>query len=869
MSDAERWERIQEIFHAALDRPESERARFLTDACAGDADLEREVTAMLEADARESLLERGLADTAGRVLGASALPLRIGPWRVVRLLGEGGMGVVYLCEREDLGSTAALKILRDAWLSPARRDRFLAERRTLARLDHPCIARIQDADALPDGTPWFVMEYVDGVPITEYCNTHRLGVRERLRLFRDVCDAVRHAHAHATIHRDIKASNVFVRADGAVKLLDFGIAKHLESVTEDTRTRTGQRFLTPACAAPEQLRGGPIGTWTDVYALGALLYELLAAEPPYDLRELSAADAERTILETDPRPPSTGAERAGGAAQREWEDLDVLCLTALRKEPERRYVTADALIRDIDHFLGGEPLDARADSAAYRLGKFARRNRGRLIGASAALLLALATAAVYAVRLASARDTALAEATRAQRVQAFMLDMLRGEDADAGPPDSLRVVELLDRGAREARTLDAEPAVQAELFGTLGELYMQLGRLDAADSMLTAALALRRTLAGRDSAANGDVADRIVALGLLRAEQARFDEAETLVRAGLDMTRGTRPPGHPGVAQGTAALGRVLELRGAYDDAVPVLEEAVRMHEAAGISAALADALAELGAVHFYAGRLAVSDSVVRRVLTLNREIHGERHPRVADDLITLGAIRFELGRYPEAEQHYRDALAIHEAWYGADHPAVASNLTMLGRALVYLERHDEAVAALERSLDIQRRAFGDAHPRVASALNELGNVASARGRYDEAERHFSRMLEIYRTVYGDGHYLLGIAVSNLGSVHNARGDYVAAERAFRDAVQRFTAALSPGHTQTGIARLKLGRALLRQRRFREAIEESLAGYEILSTQTEPATSFLRAGRQDLAAAYDSLGQHELAARFRADTLSH
>src|SRR6185312_10204178 len=268
--------------------------------------------------------------------------------------------------RDDLGSDAAIKILRDAWLSPARRDRFASEQRTLAQLNHPLIARLYDADTLPDGTPWFVMEYVDGVPLTDYCRDHASSMPDRLRLFRNVCEAVQHAHGQAIIHRDLKPSNIFVMQDGTIKLLDFGIAKHLDDGAVDSdHTRTGLRLMTPAYAAPEQIRAGRVGIHTDIYSLGVVLYELLTGRLPFDVAHRTPAEVETLIAEHDPVKPSAVARRRlehegadaklPAASKSQWDDLDVLCLTAMHKEPARRYATVDALIRDIDRYLAGAP----------------------------------------------------------------------------------------------------------------------------------------------------------------------------------------------------------------------------------------------------------------------------------------------------------------------------------------------------------------------------------------------------------------------------------------------------------------------------------------------------------------------------------
>ncbi|MGB9337376.1 MAG: serine/threonine-protein kinase [Candidatus Acidiferrales bacterium] len=877
--DSAHWKRVQELFHAAADLPPQEQRAFLKNACGENDGLMGEVLALLAEDAQgSSLLDHDVARVAGQFFGEEAIsPLSFkdfGPYRIKYMLGEGGMGVVYLAERSDLGTLVAIKFLRDAWLSPARRERFASEQRTLAQLNHTSIARLYDADTLADGTPWFVMEYVEGVPLTQYCRENQCSIKRRLRLFRAVCEAVQYAHRQAVIHRDLKPSNILVKNDGSVRLLDFGIAKQLESLeTPVDQTRTGLRLMTPAYAAPEQFRGERVGIQTDVYSLGVILYELLAGKLPFDLLNCTAAQAEKIIAEHEPEKPSAVVSRTEelqgasaavpSASKTAWADLDVLCLAAMHKDAARRYQSVEALIRDIDHYLNGEPLDARLDTLRYRAGKFVRRNRRSVIAASAAFAIILGVVVFFAVRLAIARNAALAEAARTQRIQQFMTNLFQGGDEATGPSDSLRVVTLLDRGVQEARALDQEPEVQAELYQTLGEIYQKLGKLDQADPLMRSALDERKSLFGNDSR---EVAESLVALGLLRADQAKLDDAERLVRQGLEMSKRHLPPNHPDVAKATAALGKVLEDRGTYDQAIQVLDEAVRLQSTgAAVTPELASSLSELANTHFYAGHYDTSETLNQRVLAMNRQLYGDRHPLVADTLINLGAVKFELGHYQEAEVFDRQALDIDRAFYGNEHPETASALTILGRTLVAENRYSEATDLLQQALAIQERVYGKVHPRVASALNELGKVALQEGKLDDAEAYFRRMVDIEKSVYGDKHYLVATALSNLGSVYMERKEYPRAEDIFRDVVRRYTEELSPNHPNTGIARIKLGRSLLRQQRYSDAEVESRAGYEILIKQTSPSINWLQNARQDLAEEYTALNRPADTAKFKAE----
>ena len=438
---------------------------------------------MLEEDARgASILDRGVAVAAQKAL-ATEIPVlkEFGGYRIVRLLGEGGMGVVYLAERKALGDQVALKVLRDAWLSPSRRERFASEQRTLAQLNHPSIARLYDAASMEDGTPFFVMEYVEGTPLTQYCREHKCSLEERLKLFRAVCEAVQHAHAQAVIHRDLKPSNILVRPDGSVRLLDFGIAKQIESLELGVdQTMTGLRLMTPAYAAPEQVRGERVGITTDVYSLGVILYELLTGALPFDLSGLTPAEAAAIVAEHEPGKPSIAVKRTTDAEQPlhakalpkgAWSDLDVLCLTAMHKDPRRRYSSVEGLIRDVDHYLRGEPLEARPDSVGYRVSKFVKRNRRAviLVGAAGALIVGLVV--FFTLRLKRERDYAARETAIATAVNQFLADDLLGR---GNPFQTGKAAESLVDAIKEAspgidRKFAAEPATAARLHLTIAQ----------------------------------------------------------------------------------------------------------------------------------------------------------------------------------------------------------------------------------------------------------------------------------------------------------------------------------------------------------------------------------------------------------------
>jgi tetratricopeptide (TPR) repeat protein len=872
--DASRWERVQAVFHKIVELGPNLRMQALEGECIGDPDLMDAVLRMLQSDGDPAvLLDAPLAEVADRFLAASPRPAHrnIGPWEIRHVLGEGGMGTVFFAVRSDLGTSAAVKILRDSWLSPARRERFAREQHTLAHLDHPNIARLLDASTLEDGTPYFVMEYVEGLHLDDYCDVHACAVNERLRLFRSVCEAVQFAHGRAVIHRDLKPSNVLVSASGSVKLLDFGIARQLDELGAGTDlTRTGLRMLTPAFASPEQLRGEPSAVGADVYSLGVILYRLLTGHVPFDeLRndaEIAGLAARRDVVRPSlvaRRVEQKGGGQAPGISRTAWNDLDVICLKAMHNDVTQRYASAEALIRDIDHYLAGEPVEARPDSVAYRFGKFVRRHRVPVTAASAALIAAAFLIGLFTARLAKERNAALAEAARTQRIQQFMRNLFDGADPDAGPAHDLRVAAILDKGVLEAGALEKDPEIQAELYQHLGDIYRKLGDLSRAEELFQAALGKRRATAGGSSAL---VAETMGMLALLRADQAKLGEAEQLGREALEMSRRSLPPGHPTISEATEGLGRILEEKGEYAKAIPLLEEAVRQRSSAQHSAAdRAGAMYELANAYFYAGRYKEAEDLNQRVLRINREIYGDRHPRVAEVLVNLGAIQQDLGKYVESERFHRQALEITRGFFGENHYRTAAGFTLLARSLVFQKRYDDALPLLRRAVAVQERVFGPVHPKVASAVNELGTVALQKGDTNGAKGHFRRMLEIYRAVYPGGHYLIATATSNLASAYLAANDLTNAETLFRAAVDRFTRTLSADHPSTAIARVKLGRTLLRQRRFEEAEAQTIAGLEILSKQMNPSVSWLKSARTDLAEIYKALGQKDKESAVRVE----
>ncbi len=639
----ERWPDLEALLDHALDLPPDERAAFLEAVRADDPDLLEEVREVLRAGdrARTLLQDSGLLlrwqhelpevpDDEDDLAGTT-----VGRYRLLEEIGRGGMGTVYHTERADgaFEQTVALKLVRRGMNSVAVVRRFRHERQVLAGLDHPHVARLLDGGRSDDGRPYFVMELVRGEPITDWANRRRLGVAARLRLFGQICQAVAFAHRNLVVHRDLKPSNILITAEGHVKLLDFGIAKLLTpNVAEATLTQTGGLMLTPQYAAPEQLRGEAVTTATDVYALGVLLYELLAGQPPYRLATSSPAEWERVVGEVQPPRPSAAVTPEAPAThglppdrlkRRLRGDLDTICLKALRKEPERRYASAEALGEDLGRHLAGLPVEARRDTAGYRMRKFMRRHRGAVAASAAVVVAFLSLVGFYTWQLAAERDRAQQEAATAEQVTAFLAGVFEGANPFEGGSEDVTALELLEQGVEQVDALDGEPAVQTELLSVLGNVYSDLGRYDEARSLLERGLAQRRALWGAEHeriATNlNDVANVLVNAGA-------YAEAEPLFREVLARRRALHDGDHREVALSLNNLAAALEDREAEAEAEPLLREALAMWQ---------------------------------RLL-------GEAHPGVAVSLNNLAGVLRKKGAYGEAEQLHREALAM--PWASAIH---------------------------------------------------------------------------------------------------------------------------------------------------------------------------------------------------------
>jgi serine/threonine-protein kinase len=688
---------------------------------------------------------------------------------VLREIGRGGMGTVYLAERSDVARRVALKLVRDPMAAPERVERFRLERRVLARLDHPHIARLLDAGVAPDagtphgGTPWFAMELVEGAPIDRACDARRLTVAERLALFEQVCEAVQYAHEHLVVHRDLKPSNILVTDDGRVKLLDFGIAKLLDDAAGEGEalTGTGVRLLTPEYAAPEQLRGAPVTTATDVYALGVVLYELLTGCHPQRARRRTpgaSTDAPWYVLPSEPAPPSAVAARAESAAasaargttpprlaRRLRGDLDTVILRALAAEPARRYASAHQLLDDLRRHRIGLPVAARRTTWRYRARKFVARNRAS-VAALASLVVLLAGVAGWTTYQQAAvvreRDRARQEAARGRLGATFFGELLMAATPNGIGPGGT-VADLLALGAARADTLRDTPELHAWMLTALGFAYLDRGEYARAHPALDAALTIKRRIHPGDHV---DVGQSLLALGRLAEEQGNLVDAERILREQVAMDRRLPGDGPTDLVKGLVVLGRVMRARGDPVGAERALREAVARVEALGRPVLWhGRALGGLGAALVDQGRLAEAEAALVRGIAIVGQAGGPTHPELLVQRAALAEVRRGQGRLAEADALAGEAAAGARRALGPVHPRVA--LVMQALARVREARGDApgADTAYREALAIQRAALPAGSAVTAATLGALGRLLVAGGRHGEAEPLLREALETNR----------------------------------------------------------------------------------------------------------------------------
>ena len=823
-----RWERVRDLFRAAVTLAPPERAAFLATACADDGGLRREVESLLGAlDGAGSLAETPAAGLVGPAGPDPLIGRRLGPYRVLAEIGRGGMGTVYVAVRDDdlFHKDVALKVLQGGLTTEYHRECFRLERQILATVTHANVAQLLDGGTTEDGRPYIVMELVTGEPIDAYCDRHALGVAQRIELFVAVCAAVDCAHQSLVVHRDIKPRNILVTAQGVPKLLDFGIARLLPPAGE-AATVTVVRALTPLYASPEQLLGKPITTASDVYSLGVVLYELLAGRRPFEpadgpteelVRRIchdeaarpSAVARERTASLADtaalapgtdvPLPPDEGAT---GRRRRELRgDLDTIVMTALAKEPARRYASAAALADDLRRYLAGRPIAARKPTLAYRAGKFLRRHPA---GVGAAVLVA-ALAAAFVVSTVRQSARVARERDKAERIASFMVGLFKVADPGEARGNTVTAREVLDRGSeRISRELTDQPDVRATLLGTMGSVYESLGLYDRSAELLAEAVRVRREAQGP---AHPDTARALSAFGASLVGKGDYAQAESVLRQAL----AAQEPGEAAAgdrAQTLHYLGATRYASGDYDEAARRFGEALAgRREAFGPrDERVATTLNNLANVLYEKGEYARAEPLYREALGIFRERLGDSHPRVALALHNLAGVLAAEGDYDGAESLHREAVELRMRVLGPDHPVLAGSEVSLALTLMGKGDFAGAEPLLRHALEVQGKRLGAGHTDAAFTRTALGQVRYVRGDYDEAESLYREALAAQREL--GAHPDASETLTGLGVVLDQRGDTRGSLACLREALEERRRQFGDRHIYVSLTLLALGATL-------------------------------------------------------------
>lgn len=770
------WKRLQDIFEQGKDLEGDALEQYLNAVCSNDTNLLNEAKALIQSAKKEDVsLSQFLTTGANEFFTQSTTPYPedywiskiLGPWQIIEHIADGGMGGVFKAKRADgmYDQTLALKIVKAGAISENILQRFNLERQILGKLTHPNIAGLVDGGITDEGLPFLVMEYVEGLPITSYCDNNNLSIGERILLFKKVCDAVHYAHQNLVIHRDLKPANILVNGQGEVKLLDFGIAKLLDDDLDPGLTQTHVALFTPAYAAPEQfLNSSAATTAVDIYALGVILYELLCGQKPF-VASRTPEEYKEHVLAGDPAKPSTAVTRilfqdnpakvettaqeissfrktAPNTLRRLLQgDLDTICLMALRVEPSHRYLSAEQMGSDLERHLKQQPIIARPDSLAYRVNRFFVRNRSAAIASFIAMAVFLGTTAFYTQQVAKQRDAALLEQERTKEVVKFVTDLFYVSDPlEGGGRGDVTAREILDEGSRRINEeLTERPRIHAELSRVLGNVYYGLDMKEVAHDHLQTALTQQQDLFGEFAP---ETVPTYRVLGFIHQDKGEYQDARHYFEASLNGATKEYGEFHNEVQETLSALAFLDETEGNFDAAETTYQRALIIAESLPDNVERqAKVLSDLAGLYRQRDRWPEAEEILLRALTLQEDYYQDEHIYVLDTKRKLAGLYRDTDRFDESETLYKEVIEARTRILGPDHHEVRNTWNSYAQLLSAMGDNEGALIALSTAIDSIERTRTGPNVSLAAMYHNRAYFQKELGRQEEAIKDFDRSI--------------------------------------------------------------------------------------------------------------------------------
>ncbi|WP_138429525.1 serine/threonine-protein kinase [Fodinibius saliphilus] len=822
------WQEVETIIDEVLDLPQDQHPAFIQKRCKNNKTLKIEVTQLLNSIFESegwldnpSTYKKEFYNELGNEIESiteenSLIGKKVGSYSIKSILGEGGMGTVYMAERDDkkFDHKVAIKIIRHGRATQSNIQRFKREQQILANLSHRGIAQLFDGGVTDDGFLYIIMEYVNGMPIDEYCRKYNTSIDDKIELFKQVLQAVRHAHENLVIHRDLKPGNILVDQSGNVKILDFGISK-LHQEEDASLTQTGARLLTPKYAAPEQIKETNITTATDLYALGIIFYQLLAGAFPFNFEDISQHEIEHIILKKDPSSPSSSVDSIT-LKKKLRGDLDAIVLKAIRKEADQRYRVANDFLSDLENYRKGLPVTARQNSVQYRSKKFFQRHKQGLATVVGVILLIIGFASFYTWRIAKERDQARFEAERAEQVKNFMLQMFNtgNPDMKSYAGNNATVNDLLLAGFhRTERELNDQPKIYIEMLSAIGDALSNVDAFETAKEALTKALNRSITHYGEKSLQTANIHSH---LSSYYHEVHKYNLAEKHIRKAIDIKIQLYGDNSPELAEPFAIYASNQFLQSQYQKAENLFLKSdslkKRYHKTDNISYHVT--LANLGETQLFLGEYGLAEKHFKKALSYFKNYYEHSHPEIARTKYRMGLLYHRTSKHKKAESYLLEALEEFIKLYGPNSSELSASYGLLARNYRVLSEWEQAEKYALKDIDLTKSIYGDSSVIYAKSVNNFAIIQKAQGNLQQAKNNYEKSLAIYRSKMDSTNPDLAIPMYNLGDVLMDLGKYSKAQKLLKQVITIDKLRLGEKHPEVGLDLNKLGSILMKAKKY-------------------------------------------------------